>query len=205
MDPLLTVYDSADAAQIAQVDMSTSESPDTGVTVTIPAVNPDAAGLIFVVQHTDTAATTGDYVVSAGPALASDNEPPDCSGAEPSIGLLSGSANHDFVSVDILGVTDPEGNAVTITIDSIFQDEAVDAEGSGNTAPDGRGVGTPTAEVGAERVAGGNGRVYHIGFTANDGHSGSCSGEVSVGVPHDQGQGSAPVDDGALYDSTVSP
>jgi len=47
----------------------------------------------------------------------------------------------------------------------------------------------------------GNGRVYHIRFTATDGLL-SCSGEVTVGVPHDQGQRSVAVDDGALYDST---
>jgi hypothetical protein len=63
--------------------------------------------------------------------------------------------------------------------------------------------------VRAERVGSpevpGNGRVYHIGFTANDGMGGTCSGEVMVGVPHDQGAGAFPIDDGALYDSTMSP
>jgi hypothetical protein len=64
-------------------------------------------------------------------------------------------------------------------------------------------VGTPTAEVRAERDGGGNGRVYHISFTADDGHGGTCSGEVLVGVPHDQGVEGDPADDGALYDSTI--
>jgi hypothetical protein len=91
---------------------------------------------------------------------------------------------------------------VGITIDSIFQDEAVDAPGSGNTAPDGRGVGTNTAEVRAERVAGGNGRVYHIAFTATDGAGGSCFGEVQVSVPGIQGRA---IDDGPQYDSTATP
>ena len=49
----------------------------------------------------------------------------------------------------------------------------------------------------------GNGRVYHIGFFADDGMGGSCSGEVYIGVPHDQRQGSIPVDDGPLYNSTI--
>jgi hypothetical protein len=132
------------------------------------------------------------------------NNPPECSEAVPSVGLLL-PPDHRFVPVDILGVTDPDGDAATLTIDSIFQDEAVNAKGSGNTAPDGRGVGTSTAEVRAERSGKGNGRVYHIGFTAEDGNSESCSGEVAVGVPHDQGKGAVPVDGGALYDSTVVP
>jgi hypothetical protein len=43
--------------------------------------------------------------------------------------------------------------------------------------------------------------VYHIGFSAADGHGGSCLGKVLVGVPHDIKD--TPVDDGALYDSTA--
>ena len=92
-----------------------------------------------------------------------------------------------------------------ITIDSIYQDEPVDTFGDGTFAPDGAGVGTATAEVRAERAGSkqvpGNGRVYHIGFTATDDFGASCSGAVAVSVPHDNAH--APVDDGALYDSTV--
>ena len=101
----------------------------------------------------------------------------------------------------MLGVNDPEGDPIAITIDSILQDEPVDAPGSGGTSPDGRGVGTATAEVRAERVGSGNGRVYHIYFTAYDGHGGICSGEVLVGVP--QSTMRTAVDDGPLYGSTV--
>ncbi len=132
------------------------------------------------------------------------NQSPYCSEAAPSA-ILLWPPNHNFVPIDILGVADPDGDTVTITIDSIFQDEAVDAKGSGNTAPDGEGVGTSTAEVRAERSGKGDGRVYHIGFTAEDGYGGICVGEVTVGVPHDQGQGAIPIDGGALYDSTVVP
>jgi hypothetical protein len=71
--------------------------------------------------------------------------------------------------------------------------------------PDGRGIGTDIVEIRAERAGTkkvpGNGRVYHIGFSAADGHGGSCSGEVRVGVPHDKKD--TPVDNGALYDSTA--
>lgn len=132
------------------------------------------------------------------------NHNPDCSNAAPSVATLW-PANHKFVPITITGVTDPDGDSVTITIDSIFQDEPVDAKGSGNTAPDGKGVGTDTAEIRAERSGTkkvpGNGRVYHIAFTADDGHGGTCSGTVTVCVPHDQGDDEC-VDDGPLYDST---
>lgn len=139
------------------------------------------------------------------------NRPPVCSAARPSIASLW-PANHQMVAVRILGVTDPDGQAVTITITSIFQDEATNGKGDGNTAIDGAGVGTNIAYVRAERAGDGdddrdddrgrsrnNGRVYHIRFTASDG-SASCSGEVTVGVPHDRRD--VAVDNGALYDST---
>jgi predicted extracellular nuclease len=133
------------------------------------------------------------------------NLPPVCDNALPSVDLLW-PANHKFVSVEILGVTDPDGDAFTVTIDTIFQDELVDDGGDGRTWPDGQGVGTSIAEVRAERAADGNGRVYHITFTADDGHGGTCSDEVLVGVPHDSGKKTEPpVDDGPLYDSTLEP
>jgi PKD repeat protein len=133
------------------------------------------------------------------------NRPPSCPTARPSLASLW-PPNHKFVSITILGVTDPEGNEAPITITSIRQDEPVDTPGhdDGSFAPDGKGVGTNTAQVRAERAGSGNGRVYHLFFTAKDGQGGTCTGEVLVGVPHDQGQGSVPVDDGARYDSTQS-
>lgn len=72
MDPLLTVFDSSGTHQIAQVDMSTTQSPEAGVTVTIPASNVDPYGLVFAVRHIDTTAIEGGYTVSAGVALTSD-------------------------------------------------------------------------------------------------------------------------------------
>ena len=64
-------------------------------------------------------------------------------------------------------------------------------------------VGTSIAEVRAERDGLDNGRYYHIFFTADDGYSGACSEEVLVGVPISMGDDGTPVDDGALYDSTI--
>ena len=88
-----------------------------------------------------------------------------------------------------------------------MQDEPVNSAGSGNTSPDGSGVGTSPAQVRSERSGNADGRVYHIFFTASDGKgasdSGTCSGQVTVSVPHDQAH--AAVDEGPLYDSTVLP
>jgi uncharacterized repeat protein (TIGR01451 family) len=143
---------------------------------------------------------------SADTGILSSNGPPDCSGAAPSIEIIW-PPNHQFIPIEILGVTDPDSDPVSVTIDRIWQDEPVDTVGDGSFTPDGGGVGTDTAYVRAERVGSktvpGNGRVYHIRFTADDGQGGTCSGEVLVGVPHDQGKGRTPLDNGALYDSTI--
>jgi len=132
------------------------------------------------------------------------NQPPDCSEAFASPGCLW-PPNHKYVDIEIMGVTDPDGDLVTITITGITQDEPVDAigNGDGNTSPDGAGVGTSTACVRAEREGTGNGRVYAISFTATDPAGAECSGSVTVCVPHDQGPDHECIDDGQGYDSTT--
>ena len=127
------------------------------------------------------------------------NRPPTCNDASPSIVTLW-PPNHRFIDIQVLGVTDPDGDPVTITITSIFQDEPVDKP----FAPDGIGVGTSIAQARAERDGRVNGRVYHITFTADDEFGGTCDGIVMVSVPRDQ-NGAPAVDDGALYDSTIVP
>ena len=127
----------------------------------------------------------------------------DCSAARPSASTLP--ANHKWMPITVEGITGYDGSAAAITITGILQDEPTDATGDANTAIDGQGVGTPVAQVRAERAGDarkpGNGRVYEILFTARSGGD-SCSGSVKVGVPHDQGKGGA-VDDGLRYNSTV--
>ena len=112
--------------------------------------------------------------------------------------------NHQFVIVHIIGMTDPDGDTVSVVITGIYQDEYVDSLGDGKFAPDAVGVGTAVAFVRAERSGTkkvpGDGRFYHIQFTAYDDFGGTCDGEVVVVVPHDRN--STPVDGGPLYDST---
>jgi hypothetical protein len=128
--------------------------------------------------------------------IASPNQPPLCTAAiaaPPTIWP----PNHKLVPVAVEGVTDPDGDPVTIQITGITQDEPL----SGNT-PDATGLGSAAAQVRAERTGGGDGRVYHLSFTASDGQGGSCTGTVTVCVPHDQGGGRTCGDGGALYSST---
>jgi uncharacterized protein YkwD/plastocyanin len=130
------------------------------------------------------------------------NDSPDCSKASPSAASIWSPNHKFFVNITVRGVTDVEKDPVRILVDGIRQDEPVRATGDGNTGPDGEGVGTATARVRAERAGSGNGRVYHIAFTGDDGQGGRCAGVIKVQVPHDK-SGPAAVDDGPLYDSTA--
>ena len=91
---------------------------------------------------------------------------------------------------------------MTITVTGVTQDEPVNGSGDGNTSPDAV-IQAGSASVRAERSGSGNGRVYQISFTADDGKGGSCTGAVTVGVPHSQKKGLTAIDDGQVYDSTI--
>jgi hypothetical protein len=106
------------------------------------------------------------------------------------------------VTVSIAGMTDPDGDPLTTRIVSISQDEPLLGGGSGNTCPDGKGVGTSSASVRAERSGTGDGRVYRVSFASSDGKGGQCTGSVRICVPHDQRPGHVCGDDGPVIDST---
>jgi VCBS repeat-containing protein len=127
------------------------------------------------------------------------NDLPVCSLAYPSVDSLW-PPDKSLIPVEILGVTDPDvGDIITIAITAVFQDEPV-----GPMATAFIQVPPSTVLLTADRDGNGNGRVYHIFFTATDGQGGVCSGEVAVPVaPHDQSGGTPAIDDGALYDATV--
>jgi hypothetical protein len=155
------------------------------------------------VLQLQSAGTPFSLQVAVG-SLAPLNQPPVCSAATPTVAKLW-PPNHTFKNVGIQGVTDPEGDLVTITIDRVFQDEPVNDTGDGNTFPDAQGVGTSTGQVRAERQGSGDGRVYHVAFTADDGNGGTCTGEVRVGVPKSKGKKwRNPVDSGPPYYDSVT-
>jgi hypothetical protein len=127
--------------------------------------------------------------------------PPRCDAAVADVPKLW-PPNHKMHEVGIINIFDPDDDPVEVWITGITQDEPVLGAGSGNTYPDGYGVGTDTAWVRTERTGKENGRVYEIHFTATDGIDGECSGSVLVCVSHDQGENIACGNDGQDYDST---
>jgi hypothetical protein len=133
------------------------------------------------------------------------DQPLDCSKAAPSVAQLW-PPNHKFVPVTIIGVTDPDSLPITTTITSIRQDQPTLEPGSGNFCPDAdpSSIGTSTAQLRAERDGQDpDGRVYYIAFSAKDTEGATCTGQVTVCVPHDQSNPVGCVGDGPLYDSTV--
>ena len=95
------------------------------------------------------------------------------------------------------------GTRVNLLITKILQDEPINGQGDGNFIPDAVGIEAPKAWLRSERAGGGDGRVYHVYFTADDGFGGTCEGEVKVGVPKSQGSKGGPVDGGPIYNSTL--
>jgi outer membrane protein assembly factor BamB len=176
-----------------------------------------------VAQPTFTPDKLGDYVFaltvkdslglqSTTPAtvtITATNQPPDVSNAKPSVSCLW-PPNNKLVDVTINGVTDPNGDKVTISITKITSDEATaTAPGAGGAthSPDAfiihnAGV-DDTAQLRAERSGTGNGRVYVISFTATDVYGAATQGTVKVVVPHDQSTPCTAIDDGQLYDATA--
>lgn len=114
------------------------------------------------------------------------NRSPDCSTATASPDELW-PPNHKLRTVTVGGVTDPDGDPVTITIDGVTQDEPTNGLGDGDQSPDAAdGATSDSVMIRAERSGLGDGRVYHIEFTATDDRGGSCTGDVTVSVPHDR-------------------
>ena len=122
------------------------------------------------------------------------NAPPSCDALTASPRLLW-PPNHKLRTVTVSGGVDPNGDPLTTVITGVTQDEPVDGLGDGNTAPDAfLGPAPNQVRLRAERSGLGDGRVYRIAVTVTDSFGLSCTGTVRVGVPHDQGGGSVPID-----------
>ena len=63
------------------------------------------------------------------------------------------------------GLSDPDGDPLTIRYTSVFQDEPLNGGGDGNTSPDAT---LSPLEIRSERKGNGNGRVYTINFRATN-------------------------------------
>jgi len=173
----------------------TLSNPTTASPSFVAPIVASATTLTFRVSVSDTRLTTD----SAGVAITvtPKNSPPMCHLAR-AFPFILWPPIHRMIPVKIKGVTDPDNDRVVITVVSVTQDEPVNGYADGDTSPDAV-IQPGRLLLRAERSSIGNGRVYEIRFTADDGHGGSCTGSVHVKVLKGW---THPIDDGQKYDST---
>jgi hypothetical protein len=106
---------------------------------------------------------------------------------------------HKLVPVEVIGVSDPDGDPVTIEITGVTQDEPITGLGHGDTGPDAV-LRSGQLFLRAERGNNGNGRVYEIHFVARDSHGAESTGAVRVYVPKNRKRDTA-IDSGQNYSS----
>jgi hypothetical protein len=114
-----------------------------------------------------------------------------------------------FADVTIAGITDPDGDPLTIDVLGVTQDEPVAGgrERAAGRPPVQADSSCADAVIGADghvrvrlaRDGAGNGRVYEITFSAADACGASSVGRVRVDVPHDPGKPG--IDDGQRFSS----
>ena len=158
------------------------------------------------ITFTATAIACGDVVSDSDDATFTPNQLPNVTGAYPSMDCLW-PPNNKFVDLTIEGITDPDGDDVTITVTNITSDEptaSIEGAGGAKHAPDAdpECIGTAIARVRAERSGNEDGRVYEITFLASDGIGEPVEGTVQVKVPHDWSGDCVSIDSGQNYDAT---
>jgi len=200
---LLEIFDNPTPAVGDGFGTSVSLSPSGNVAVGAPGDDDTTpgGGAVYFYSISNSPPDCSNVIPESTNSISSfDSAIVTTSSSSPSNINKAGSPSHKIVEITLGGVTDPDGDPTTLTVDGITQDEPTNGLGDGDQSPDGFGVGTDTPQVRAERAGIGDGRVYEISFTADDGNGGSCSGSVSVAVPHDKGKDA--VDSGQNFDST---
>jgi K319-like protein/HYR domain-containing protein len=207
------------SGRLAVLDGSASTDPDgdplgyrweqvTGPPVTVSADG--SAQPSFIAPAVDAPTTLRFRLTVTDTELTSDpdevvvtvirpNDPPQCDLARASQPALW-PPDHRMRLVDIVGVSDPDNNGVTIQVTGVTQDEPVNGLGDGDTGPDAVILGERVA-LRAERAGYGNGRVYDVAFTATDALGAACDGRVEVRVPISLKSGGLAWDDGQVFDS----
>jgi hypothetical protein len=115
------------------------------------------------------------------------NLPPTCAPVVASPTTLK-PRDHKLQPITLSGATDPDDDAVALTITAVTQDEPLNGTGDGDVAPDAQsGTLANTVFLRAERSGTGDGRVYRVSFAVSDGNGGTCTGIINVFVPKDTG------------------
>lgn len=184
--------------QIGGPPVTLSSSQSAAPSFTAPTVEPGGATLEFQLVVND--GLLGSQPDNVAVTILNVNDPPACSIARAGQEDLW-PPNHKLVPVGITGVADPNNDAVWITVTGVTQDEPTNGLGDGDTGPDAV-IQEDKVLLRAERSGSGNGRVYRVSFTADDGNGGICTGSVRVGVPPNKKPNVTAIDDGQVHIST---
>jgi hypothetical protein len=114
--------------------------------------------------------------------------------------------NHKYSTVNVTDLVasasdlcDSGVNINSVVIASVSSDEPDNSGGDGDTTNDiVIAPGCKSVQLRAERMGGGNGRVYTITFKVTDGSGNSTTATAKVTVPKSQ-NGSPAIDDGPQY------
>jgi hypothetical protein len=111
---------------------------------------------------------------------------------------------HHVTVADCVTVVDTCDPSVKVWLTSASSDEPQNDLGDGNTDPDIVNLGCDGVDLRAERQGPADGRVYTLGFHAEDASGHGIDGTCRVVVPHDQG-GKSTVDSGPAYTVNLAP
>jgi hypothetical protein len=190
--------------QLSGLPVTLSDAAGAAPSFVAPVTGPGGATLVFELTVSDgllgsePAAGEPDERVTVN--VVNVNDPPLCSAGRASPALLW-PPNHKMVQVGITGLADSNDDRLQIAVIGVTQDEPVNGIGDGDTSPDAVIQGD-TVLLRAERLGGGNGRIYRVDFIAFDDQGGSCASSVDVAVPPSMKPGRVSADDGQLYDAT---
>lgn len=189
-DPLTYTWTQLDGLPVALADVHGKS-----LQFVAPLVDLEGAKLVFQLVVNDGLVDSIPAVVIV--SVLDINSPPSC-GTAAANPMAMWPPNHKLVPIGITGVKDPDNDQVTITLLNVTQDEPIDGLGDGDTAPDAVIQGDGLL-LRAERAGNSNGRTYRVSYRADDSFGESCTGDLSVIVPHDRNSGS--IDDGQAFNS----
>ena len=179
----LTFRTSASLMAVESLDLADGAmSVDQKVTTTSSSATGKLLSSGFFIDDDDIGRAKGAFIPGGQRGA------PTCDQAQPSHAKLW-PADGRLVKVKIVGAGKPTDLAIT----GIWQDEDVGPEADGV-------IDGPEAWLRAERDEDGNGRVYHVAFSATYRGGDTCEHEVLVTVPPDKNK--AAFDDGPLADAT---
>lgn len=168
-----------------QTNMVPAFTPPAATNVTFTATLPAGTNTLQI----DVVNAAGSSASCSNTITVVDTNPPAITSATASPSVLW-PPNHKMVKVKVSAQVADTCSATTWQITGVESSEAVDAPGSGNTAPDWQILSGNTVNLRAERSGNGPGRTYTITLQATDAAGNVSSNKtVVVTVPHDKGKG----------------